>query len=94
MSSEKIAYRVVIEGRVTGVGFRWSALNYAENLPSLCGYIRNSSYSAVEAVIQGDETHVKLMLEWLKHGPSFARVESIKINPQPISNSLESFHIR
>ena len=92
--SNEIAYHVIVEGRVTGVAFRWSALDYAQDLSSLRGYIRNASYSKVEAVIQGSETHVELMLNWLRHGPSSARVDSIQINRQPISESLPAFTIK
>jgi len=91
MSNDEIAYHVIVEGRVTGVCFRWSALDYAKDLSSLRGYIRNFSYNQVEAVIQGSETHVELMLNWLRHGPSGARVDNIRINRQPISENLETF---
>ena len=94
MPQNQIAYHVIIEGRVTGVCFRWAALDYAKELPSLRGYIRNASYETVEAVIQGNETHVELMLNWLRHGPSSARVDNIQINPQPISKNLETFQIK
>ena len=94
MSNNEIAYHVIIEGRVTGVAFRWSALDYAKEFSSLRGYIRNASYEKVEAVIQGSEAHVELMLNWLRHGPSFARVDNIQINRQPISESLAAFTIK
>ncbi|MCK4983615.1 MAG: acylphosphatase [Victivallaceae bacterium] len=94
MSNDEIAYHVIVEGRVTGVCFRWAALDYAKDLSSLRGYIRNSSYDQVEAVIQGSETHVELMLNWLRHGPSSARVDNIQINRQPISESLETFTVK
>ena len=94
MSNNEIAYHVIVEGRVTGVAFRWSALDYARDLSSLRGYIRNASYDKVEAVVQGSETHVELMLNWLRHGPSSARVDNIRINRQPISESLETFTIK
>ena len=94
MSNNEIAYHVMIEGRVTGVAFRWAALDYAKDLSSLRGYIRNASYDKVEAVIQGSETHVELMLNWLRHGPSGARVDNIQINRQSISESLETFTVK
>ena len=94
MSNEKIAYHVMVEGRVTGVAFRWSALDYAKGLSSLRGYVRNASYSEVEAVIQGSETDVKSMLNWLRHGPSSARVDNIQINRYPVNENLETFTIK
>ena len=94
MSNDEIAYHVIVEGRVTGVCFRWAALDYAKDLSSLRGYIRNSSYDKVETVIQGSETHVELMLNWLRHGPSSARVDNNQINRQPISESLKTFTVK
>jgi acylphosphatase len=94
MSETETAYHVIVEGRVTGVGFRWSALSYARNLPGLKGYIRNASCNKVEAVIQGPETQVKLMLDWLRHGPSYARVDDIKVNGLPVNENLEIFTVK
>lgn len=94
MSETETAYHVVVEGRVTGVGFRWSALAYARNLPGLKGYIRNASYDQVEAVIQGPETQVNLLLDWLRHGPAHARVDEIKVNRLPVSENLDAFTIK
>ncbi|MFA6715589.1 MAG: acylphosphatase [Victivallales bacterium] len=94
MSENETAYHVIVEGRVTGVGFRWSALSYARNLPELKGYIRNASYEKVEVVIQGPETQVKLMLDWLRHGPSYARIDDIKVNPYPLSENLDAFTVK
>ncbi len=89
----QVTYSVKIEGRVTGVGFRYSALNHASRFESLYGYIRNVGYGQVESVVQGPEEQVEMMLEWLKHGPSFARVERIMINPIPPDPTLEKFTI-
>jgi acylphosphatase len=94
MADSEIAYHIIVEGRVTGVAFRYSALDYAKDLSSLRGYIRNSSYSKVEALIQGSKTHVELMLNWLRHGPSSARVDDIQITSLPISENLETFTIK
>ncbi|MDD5698263.1 MAG: acylphosphatase [Victivallaceae bacterium] len=94
MAENEIAYRVLIEGRVTGVGFRWAALDYAAALTGLRGYIRNASHSQVEAVIQGSAAQVGLMLDWLRHGPDFARVDQVRVNRQPVSDNLPAFTIR
>lgn len=93
MADNEIAYHVIISGRVTGVGFRWSAMSYARNFSSLRGYIRNTFRDEVEAVIQGPEPEVEMMLEYLRHGPSFARVDNVKANRCPISDTLGYFTI-
>ena len=93
MENREIAYQIIIEGRVTGVGFRWAALDYAENCPELKGYIRNLSGNQVEAVIQGPPEQVELMLAWLRHGPRFARVDDVQVKSIPLRDWPEKFAI-
>jgi len=88
------AFLVKISGRVTGVGFRYSALIFSQDLPSLTGYIRNVGYGGVETVIQGDDTEVRRMLAWLREGPSLARVDEIIISDLPTDQNYGKFHIR
>lgn len=91
---ETVAFRVLIEGRVTGVGFRWSALSFARNLPDLCGYVSNVAPGCVEALVQGPKVQVDSMLEWLKNGPSYARVDSFKCVEYPVNKFLTAFGIK
>ena len=86
-------FKVEINGRVTGVGFRFSALDKAEALPSLRGYVRNVGSGMVEALVSGEQKDVSEMLEWLKHGPSFARVDSFSATECKEPNNLEPFGI-
>ncbi|MEI8248107.1 MAG: acylphosphatase [Lentisphaerota bacterium] len=88
------AFHVIIEGRVTGVGFRYMAQDYAEQFPALKGYIRNAGYGQVEAVVQGEPCEVEQMVQWLRHGPDSARVDQFQVNPIPLSNALDGFSIR
>ncbi|MFA6101211.1 MAG: acylphosphatase [Victivallaceae bacterium] len=88
------AFHIIIEGRVTGVGFRYLAMDYAEQFSSLKGYIRNIGYGQVEAVVQGEPDEVEQMVQWLRRGPDSARVDQFRINPVPLSDTLDSFSIR
>ncbi len=90
----KTAFLVQIKGIVTGVGFRYYTNREARKYPNLEGYVRNIKEGHVEVLVQGNETHVLDFIEWLKEGPSHARVDDIKINPIPISQSLTSFTVR
>ena len=78
---------------VTGVGFRYAAVDFAEQFPSLEGYIRNLYDGEVEAIVQGDKAEVDQMIEWLKHGPSYASVESCCVLDMPHDSTLEPFGI-
>jgi acylphosphatase len=87
------ARRVVVTGRVTGVGFRWHACNKARDFPGLRGYIRNQSARRVECVVQGEAWMVEEMVAWLRHGPSWARVDEMTVASLPVEPALELFHV-
>ena len=85
--------KITITGRVTGVGFRFSALNEARGHPGLRGWVRNRDSRAVEAMVQGENQAVDAMAEWFRRGPIGARVESCHIEEVPDSGQLEPFHV-
>jgi acylphosphatase len=68
--------RVVITGRVQGVGFRAWAVQQARTL-GLRGWIRNRADGAVEAEMAGDPDAVARMRDLLAQGPPLARVERL-----------------
>ncbi|MEV7974075.1 acylphosphatase [Cellulomonas sp. NPDC089187] len=70
--------RVVVRGRVQGVGFRWSAHAEAERL-GLSGWVANRDDGSVEAVIEEPADAVARMVEWLGTGPRAARVDTVDI---------------
>lgn len=88
-----IARRVLVEGRVTGVGFRWHTCNQAEQYDGLKGYVRNRDSRTVECLLQGEAWMVEEMIGWLRSGPAWARVEQIQITPLPPDPALGEFHI-
>ncbi|MFZ2654127.1 MAG: acylphosphatase [Victivallales bacterium] len=89
----EVAYKVTIKGRVTGVGFRYSALDKAGQFKTIKGYIRNADYGEVEAWIQGDKKEVGMMLEWLKTGSCMAKVDSFSFVEEKHDSSMTEFEI-
>lgn len=70
------AKRVVIAGRVQGVGFRvWMAHKAAEL--GISGWVRNRADGTVEALIAGDVASVEEMSRLCRRGPRMAEVSSI-----------------
>jgi acylphosphatase len=68
--------RVVIRGRVQGVGYRaWTEYTALEL--GLEGWVRNRSDGMVEALFAGPVDDVVAMLEACRQGPPGARVEAI-----------------
>ncbi len=90
----KIAYKVSVMGRVTGVGFRFSTYDKAQEFPSVQGYVRNLARGHVEVFMQGEKEELDQMLEWLRQGPPFAFVERCDYIPAEISSEYKDFQIR
>lgn len=76
MSEQRIV-RVVIRGRVQGVGFRWWTAGQARDL-GLGGWVRNRRDGTVEAVFRGSPAVVERMLAACREGPPSARVEAVE----------------
>src|SRR5689334_16259466 len=69
--------RVIIRGRVQGVGYRaWT--EHAAASRGLEGWVRNRRDGAVEAVFAGPSQMVAAMIEACREGPYGARVEAIE----------------
>ena len=70
--------RILIEGRVQGVGFRYHTCAQAGKL-GVTGWVRNLSDGRVEALIEGPDEAVEAMVEWCRRGPAAARVDRVAI---------------
>ncbi len=71
------ARNVTVEGRVQGVGFRWSALEEARRL-GLTGWVRNADDGSVEIHAEGSLTSLDAYVSWLRKGPPGARVDALR----------------
>lgn len=65
-----------IEGRVQGVGFRWSTQQKAQEL-ELAGSVRNEADGSVTLEAEGDETALHELRRWCEKGPPGARVARV-----------------
>jgi acylphosphatase len=75
---ETVARKVRVFGRVQGVFFRQAAVNQARAL-GVEGWVHNARDGSVEAHIQGDPDAVQMMVQWMRQGPSHARVEDVAV---------------
>jgi acylphosphatase len=80
---ERICLRVIIEGRVQGVGFRGWTIEQAKKR-GLDGWVRNHADGSVEALFSGASDAVVAMVQACRHGPSFAHVVSLHEMPAEI----------
>jgi acylphosphatase len=77
-----VRVRVVVHGRVQGVGFRQQASARARTL-ALGGWIVNRPDGAVEAAFEGPADLVASMVAWCHRGPSGARVVRVEEHSEP-----------
>jgi len=70
--------RILIEGRVQGVAFRYHTCTRARAL-GLTGWVRNCADGRVEAEFEGPEPVVDEMLAWCQKGPASARVSNVSV---------------
>jgi acylphosphatase len=70
------ARRLIISGRVIGVGFRDWMVERAEEL-GVFGWVRNRRDGTVEAVVDGEEAAVAELLRACRRGPRLAKVTEI-----------------
>jgi acylphosphatase len=70
--------RVVVRGRVQGVGYRaWTEDTAILN--GLDGWVRNRRDGTVEAVFAGSAEAVNAMIKACRRGPDSARVEAVDV---------------
>lgn len=85
--------RVILTGRVQGVGFRYGARRTAESL-ELTGWIRNAGKAELECEVQGSTDALDQFLIFLLHGPTLAHIEKLALEYHDIVRQETEFFIR
>jgi acylphosphatase len=76
-TNAEVIRRVLVRGRVQGVGYRaWT--EHEARQRGLGGWVRNRRDGSVEAVFAGDAVTVDAMLSACRRGPPAARVEDVQ----------------
>jgi len=74
--------RMIVTGRVQGVGFRVSCAREALRL-GVSGSVRNRPDGSVEVVAEGPEAAVHALNTWCQSGPTWASVQSVAVTNEP-----------
>jgi acylphosphatase len=74
--------RLVIAGRVQGVGYRISCAMRAEQA-GVAGFVRNLDDGRVEVVIEGEPAAVTEVEAWCRQGPRMAVVTKVEAVDEP-----------
>lgn len=83
-----IAERLLVRGRVQGVGFRWFVRAAAEH-EGLAGWVRNLPDGDVEIAVAGEREAVEQFVARVRRGPSGARVDTVDRGPLSPAEPLE-----
>ena len=79
--------RVVVEGRVQGVGYRASCAAQAQAF-GVAGTVRNLPDGRVEAVFEGSHEAVAALVAWCERGPGYAHVRRVDVvEEDPVGES-------
>jgi acylphosphatase len=93
MDSGRARLRLVIRGRVQGVGFRFSAQDEAMDL-GLTGWARNLVSGEVEIVAEGRRDRLEVLAAWAHQGPRFAYVADVREEWLEFTGDFADFRIR
>jgi len=74
------AFFARVEGRVQGVGFRYTCMHEGQRL-GLQGWVRNTPSGNVEVWAEGTKEKLKAFSLWLHRGPPGARVITVHEEP-------------
>jgi acylphosphatase len=70
--------RVIVHGRVQGVGFRYS-LTRAAQTQGVAGWAHNRADGTLEAVFEGEPEAVESLIRLSREGPRGAQVERVEL---------------
>ena len=85
--------RIIITGRVQGVGFRYYTYRKANEL-NLSGWVKNNPNGSVAVFIEGEKGLINDFIVQLKIGPPSASVSDIGINYTKYTAQYKKFEIR
>ena len=84
--------RVIVNGVVQGVGFRYFVVHVAREY-GLTGYVRNREDGSVEVEAEGEGGVLEAFMKDLRTGPRSAHVTGLDIEKLPPGKRCEGFDV-
>lgn len=91
--SDKVRVHAIYGGRVQGVGLRFTAQRYANEI-GVFGYVKNLWDGRVEIVAEGERKKVENFLERIKNGPLSHYIDDVETRFSEYTGQFRDFHIR
>ncbi len=88
----KRRYKIIVKGKVQGVGFRFSAQALANKL-NLTGFVKNLHNQSLLIQIEGDDESVNKFIDWCNIGPLFAVIDEVISEEQDLMD-YQTFEIK
>lgn len=85
--------RILVQGLVQGVGFRWFVAREAGAL-GLRGFVKNRTEGTVELEAEGDRSLIEALIAHVKVGPRSAQVRDLHIEWLQPQKDTKPFEIR
>jgi acylphosphatase len=83
-----VVKRLVIHGRVQGIGYRYAMLARAISF-GVTGWVRNRRDGTVEAMVAGTPDALERIIGWARQGPRGALVTEVQV--EFAEGSFDSF---
>ena len=90
ISTELRGIRILVDGHVQGVGFRYFVYDFAQQR-GLTGWVRNRWSGQVEIHAEGPQADLDALMEHVHRGPSRSMVTDIKFDWRGPSNQYDKF---
>lgn len=88
-----IRARLLIQGRVQGVGYRANTRRMANKL-NLRGWVRNLRNGDVELLVEGSEVEVDRLIVWCHRGPTSAYVSKVRVEKSKATREFDGFAVK
>ena len=83
----KRSVKINIYGKVQGVGFRYSALQKANEM-GIKGFVKNRTDGSVYMEVEAEPELWDKFVLWCKQGPAWSIVDELKVMDIPFNNYI------